>query len=65
MCTLKKLIKKQLCDDVIAWEEFDVGYINKRGEKVVSIRTEVQRISRRCGKKSKLKVTEYSCGVMD
>ena len=43
VCTceeLKKLIKKQLCDDVIAWEEFDVGYINsKRGEKVVSIRS--------------------------
>lgn len=31
---LKKLIKKQLSDDVIEWEEFDVGYINgKRGEK--------------------------------
>ena len=43
VCTcdeLKKLIKKQLCDDVIAWEEFDVGYINnKRGEKVISIRS--------------------------
>ncbi len=43
VCTcdkLKKLIKKQLCDDVIAWEEFDVGYIHcKRGEKVVSIRS--------------------------
>ena len=44
MCScdeLKKLIKKQLCDGVIDWEEFDVGYINtnKRGEKVVSIRS--------------------------
>ena len=42
VCTcaeLKKLIKKQLCDDVITWEEFDVGYINsKQSEKVVSIR---------------------------
>ena len=37
---LKKLIKKQLCDDVIDWEEFDVGYINsKQGEKVISIRS--------------------------
>ena len=38
VCTcdeLKKLIKKQLCDDVIAWEEFDAGYINhKRGERL-------------------------------
>ena len=40
MCDeLKKLIKKQLCDNVIAWEEFDVGYINKWGEKVISIRS--------------------------
>ena len=37
---LKKLIKKQLCDDVIAWGEFDVGYINNKwGEKVISIRS--------------------------
>ena len=27
---LKKLIKKQLCSDVIAWEEFDIGYINSK-----------------------------------
>ena len=34
------MIKKQLYDDVIAWEEFDVGYINnKRDEKVISIRS--------------------------
>ena len=31
------MIKKQLCDDVIVWEEFDVGYINN--EKAISIRT--------------------------
>ena len=38
---LKKLIKKQLSDDVIEWEEFDVGYINgKRGEKVISIKSQ-------------------------
>ena len=24
---LKKLIKRQLCDDVVDWEKFDVGYI--------------------------------------
>ena len=38
---LRKLIKKQLSnDDIIEWEEFDVGYINgKRGEKVISIRS--------------------------
>ena len=40
MMELKKLIKKQLCDDVIAWGEFDVGYIiNKLGEKVICIRS--------------------------
>ena len=37
---LKKLIKRQLRDDVVDWEEFDVGYTNssKRGDKVISIR---------------------------
>ena len=37
---LKKLIKRQLRDDVVDWEEFDVGYTNsKRGDKVISIRS--------------------------
>lgn len=37
---LKKMIKKQLSDDIIEWEEFDVGYINKKqSEKVISIRS--------------------------
>ena len=63
VCTcdeLKKLIKKQLCNDVIAWEEFDIGYVNsKRGEKVVSIRSaedlqEVWKEIRRQGDKMQL-----------
>ena len=37
---LKKLIKKQLRNDVIDWEDFDVGYVSsKRGEKIISIRS--------------------------
>ena len=38
---LKKLIKRQLRDDVVDWEEFDVGYTDssKRGDKVISIRS--------------------------
>ena len=37
---LKRLIKLQLHNDVIDWEEFDVGYINsKRTEKVISVRS--------------------------
>lgn len=39
---LKKIIKQQLSNDIIDWEEFDVGYINinrKQGEKVISIRS--------------------------
>ena len=61
MCDkLKKFIKKQLCNDVIAWEEFDIGYINSKwGEKVVSIRStedlqEVWKEIRRQGDKMQL-----------
>ena len=38
---LKKLIKRQLRDDIVDWEEFDVGYTDssKRGDKVISIRS--------------------------
>lgn len=54
---LKKLIKNQLCDDVIHWEEFDVGHVgNKQNEKVIAIRnkedlTEVWEATRKHGDK--------------